>query len=459
VAFSPDGKLLATGSGVRNTNGNFALGQITVWTVPDGHAVRTLCGHRKEVASLDFLPDGQTLLSAGNDHRLGIWPLNNSRPPQMVPAHTNRISRVSVSRSGALAATSSDDSTVKVWRVDELLRRKDAVMVYTEHQFDPCDVAFVDDGQTLCSTDLGGEIRLLDTRTLETRQVFHGSLAGVTTLACDRQRQRLLVSTGELWWQPQGAAPRGQLDVYDLFSSRTVWSRQLPKAVYFGGVSLSPEGRYIVVAEHEHLVLLDAETGARVGQYGPFSQTALRRASQNGAFKQFHEETSAPRQRYECLDVSSRGRLAFRDMQAKLICVVDTGSGELIHAVADGQNVVTRMRLSPDGKYLASADEEGDIRLWDALTLSPLGVLSGHTSRVLSLAFAPDGRRLASGAMDKCVRVWDVESHECLLTLREHDHWVTGLAFSPDGSSLASAGASDGRVVIRRADVPSAAAP
>jgi WD40 repeat protein len=459
VAFSDDGKLLATGSGLRNANGHFELGEINVWATSDWHMVRQTRGHQKEVRSLDFLPDGQTLLSAGNDHWLGIWPLDTSRPAQMVPAHTNRITRVSVSPNGALAATSSDDSTVKVWRVDELLRRKVGATVYSEHQFDPCDVAFVDDGQTLCSTDLGGQIRLLDARTLETRRVFDGSLAGATTLAWDRQRQRLLVSTGEFKWQRQGEAPRGHLEMYDLVSSRTLWSRPLPNAVYLDDVSLSPDGRRIALAEQDHLVLLDAETGAWVGQYGPFSRAALLRAAHNNVFKPFYYESSTAEQSYTSLAVSPRGRLAFTESHAKLICIVDTASGDLIHATAAGHNHVTRIRFSPDGRYLASGGEEGDIHLWDALTMRLNGVLAGHTSEVVSLAFSPDSRRLASGGMDKCVRVWDVDSHECLLTLREHDHWVTGVAFSPDGSSLASARASDGRVVIRRADVPAAVDP
>jgi WD40 repeat protein len=78
--------------------------------------------------------------------------------------------------------------------------------------------------------------------------------------------------------------------------------------------------------------------------------------------------------------------------------------------------------------------------LWDARTGKSSRKLIGHTDSVWGVAFSPDGSRLASAGDDGLVRVWDVGTGELLLTLAGHTGSVWGVAFSPDGSRLASAG-------------------
>jgi WD40 repeat protein len=65
--------------------------------------------------------------------------------------------------------------------------------------------------------------------------------------------------------------------------------------------------------------------------------------------------------------------------------------------------------FSPDGNMLASAGDDGTVRLWDVATRQPLGnPMKGHTNRVWGVAFSPDGRMLASASVDRTVRLWDV---------------------------------------------------
>eukprot|EP00873_Tetraselmis_striata_P006292 jgi/Tetstr1/426556/TSEL_001632.t1 len=104
---------------------------------------------------------------------------------------------------------------------------------------------------------------------------------------------------------------------------------------------------------------------------------------------------------------------------------------------------VTSVAFSPDGTLLASASEDGTVRVWNALTGEAAlpQPLRGHTGKVTSVAFSPHGTRLASASEDGTVRVWNALTGEEALPqpLRGHTGEVTSVAFSPHGTRLASA--------------------
>src|SRR5262249_9454450 len=66
--------------------------------------------------------------------------------------------------------------------------------------------------------------------------------------------------------------------------------------------------------------------------------------------------------------------------------------------------------FSPSGRYLAAANGDSSIRLWNLFTGKEDRRLSGHQGGVLSLAFARNGKQLYSGSMDGTVLVWDLKA-------------------------------------------------
>ncbi|KID90234.1 will die slowly [Metarhizium guizhouense ARSEF 977] len=111
---------------------------------------------------------------------------------------------------------------------------------------------------------------------------------------------------------------------------------------------------------------------------------------------------------------------------------------------------VSQVRISPNGKFIASASADGTLKLWDAATGAHMDTLVGHMAGVSCVAWTPDSNTLASGSDDKAIRLWDrvtgrpktttrksIAGQE-MAALRGHHNYIHCLAFSPKGNILAS---------------------
>ncbi len=111
--------------------------------------------------------------------------------------------------------------------------------------------------------------------------------------------------------------------------------------------------------------------------------------------------------------------------------------------------VVSAADWSPDGKQLASASEDGTLKIWNAVTGNEVLTLRGHDAQVFSVAWSPDGRRIASGGRSGEIKIWDANSGEILLAMYHELGWVGSVAWSPDGKRLATAVNTTERLPVR----------
>ena len=109
----------------------------------------------------------------------------------------------------------------------------------------------------------------------------------------------------------------------------------------------------------------------------------------------------------------------------------------IVQFKGDSRSVYT-LKFSPDGKVLAGAGYDGNVELWEVENWRHLGALtSGGT--IFTISFSPDSKILASTGYAS-VNLWQVDSGEKIAALTAHTGWVNAVAFSPDGNALISGG-------------------
>ncbi|RKU09787.1 hypothetical protein C6503_20640 [Candidatus Poribacteria bacterium] len=174
VAFSPDGRTLASAGGGRDTN-------LQLWDVGALTQLRTLTGHTHLITSIAFSPDGLTLASAGNyfDKSIRLWHVPTGVQKQLLVGHTGLIANVAFSPDGRTLASAGWDRTIRLWDVSTGVQKQ----VLTGHADRVESVAFSPDGLTLASGGRDRTIRLWSGTALQHSQILTQQAGEVLSVA------------------------------------------------------------------------------------------------------------------------------------------------------------------------------------------------------------------------------------------------------------------------------------
>jgi WD40 repeat protein len=408
VAFSPDGKKVYTGGTRVVPNGPLPPRYdpvVAVWDAEKGGNLgfperpnTSDTSGRGEIMGLHLSPDGRWLIALHGkygstvrrwDTRAGEWAPdgNNRRPPV--------ASAFSLSPDNNVAAISNGVDKVRFWDVDAWAPAKpDGKDILRGSEDAVWASAFSRDGKTLITAvGRAAEMRcglvLWDVATQR----------GVGRLSGHRKAVRAMAvsNNGKLLATSDVIHADGRVVIWDL-------STRKPKAT----LKPPPYPRHLVFSPDDTSLVCSTSFGVEFVDVG--------RASGNA----FEAEDRAEAER----------RAAFEKVSKR---VPDTNRYPPVAA------------FSAEGKRFVLAEADGQVRVWDAANLDrPVATFEPGLPSITAVTFGPDGKRLAVGGGDfngrvaSEARVWDLDAGKVVLSIKAHTRPVRALAFSPDGAFLAS---------------------
>ncbi len=159
IAFSPDGKLLASGSFDKT---------IKLWDIATGDVQQNLEGHLNMIESIAFSPDGKLLASDSYDETVKLWDTTTDDVQQTLEGHSKPIQSIAFSPDGMLLASDSTDKTIKLWNIVT-----GDVQTLEGHSGSIESIVFSPDGKLLASGSLNKTIKLWDTATGNLQQIMN----------------------------------------------------------------------------------------------------------------------------------------------------------------------------------------------------------------------------------------------------------------------------------------------
>jgi WD40 repeat protein/serine/threonine protein kinase len=437
VAFSPDGKTLATG-GMDRT--------VKLCEVATGRPLATLAGHHQQIVDVAFSPDGRRLASASADQAVRIWDLQQGKSERELLGHTARVFSVVFSPDGRRLVAVSSDRTWHVWDVERGTRLR----TLTTNWYGG-GMAFLPDGDSLYLSSSRNAVQRYSIANGAVKETIRSDVP--FSLVIDARKDgRLLTAAGDggafqVWDRSRQPPPR---QTYRLFPPDT----RLHTALF------SPDGRYLASANPDGTIYLFRLAGPDADTLPGLSRpdVVVRPAAE------LRGHTAG----LTYVAFSRDGKRAFSASADGTARVWDVATGVELVKLPHGDRV-WRLAVLPDDRHLMTSCEDRSLRVWDidsgkekrrfdgefnptclSLTADGTRVCVGNPQGTRSLvldpttgkelrsfsfptagAWMPDGRhRLAFGGSD--VGVGDTEKGALVLPLYGHRSTVRDAAVTPD---------------------------
>jgi len=231
IAFSRDGKMLASGS---------ADDTIKLWNLATNQNIATLTGNSSTDYTIAFSPDVKMLASGSIDNTIKIWDIESRQNTDTLSGHSDSIWSVAFSKDGKTLASASRDGTIKLWN----LETNQEIATLNEHSKDVMVVAFSPDRKTLASGSSDNTIKLWDLQTNEMIATLEGHSDGVTSLAFNPDSSILVSSSYD-----------NTIKFWDLFNNEEVDSLEGHSSGILS-IAIAPNGRILASGSEDSTIKL-----------------------------------------------------------------------------------------------------------------------------------------------------------------------------------------------------------
>jgi WD40 repeat protein len=349
LAYSPDGKLVASGAE-----------RVLLWDASTMTRIAPL-EYESAVWSVAFSPDGRWLVSTHGDGSILIWDVLNRELNANLREHSGAVRAVAVAADGKHLASASEDHSVILW--DAETGRKQAVL--TEHKTRSGAVTFSRDGRWIASSDQSGVVVRYDIERKQSK-VIAPPLAQASYCVAISPDGRFIATSFYVFDAGTGAV---------LMSYLTTNWHGVYSAVF------SNDGTLLIGANDlGYMVVVDTRTWQLVERQ-KWSETPL-----------------------VALSLAPDGNHIVTGEDGKLVRWGTLRPLRQLGVIGQHKARVKAVAFAPDGERVASAGDDKMVALWDVSSRKLLTTIGTHTSPVYGLAFSADGKRLFTGEHDRSVR-------------------------------------------------------
>ncbi len=496
VAFSPDGKFLATGS---DEIGKYAQ----LWDCETGKRIGVFEGHTKAVRSVAFSKDGKRLLTGSLDKTAALWDVETRKLLIEFKGHSLWVYSAAFSPDETRVVTTGQDGTAVVYQIDILTKTiANTFPPFAGHKGPVYSATFSQDGKSVVSAGYDGKILIwkpelierYDFKQLNKLSSTNKSASQLETppeiipLAKFRSLEGHTGAVRSVKFSADGkllvsCGLDATVRVWDFATGMPLTSFRNEEGKIRGhgeevtAALFLPDGKRLLSASHDKSVrewniddyqelrtlrglVLDGHADAVLeASYSP-DRNHIVTASRDRSARTWNVSSGEVEKEFtEGHSYLASSALFFPDGHRLITSAVDNTTrlwdvntgGQVARFEQTGRSAA--IALSKNQQWIATGGQQriatggydNLVRLWDVRESweskkgKELKPFLGHTAEVTAIAFSPDDLLLATGDLKGNVLLWNIETREIIRKLKGHTRKITAINFLKDGARLVTA--------------------